>query len=83
MDTVSQILTMANIHSNINVLLLENTQSFLAGTILHRMAGNFGGRNVNEDSDLWFQSDAVQFHVFCLLGHGNVVQLYNGDFPIR
>ncbi|CAB3982482.1 tRNA (adenine(58)-N(1))-methyltransferase non-catalytic subunit TRM6 [Paramuricea clavata] len=53
-DTVSQILTMANIHSNINVLLLENTQSFLAGAILHRMAG-----------------------------HGNVVQLYNGDFPIR
>ncbi len=40
MDTVSQILTMANVHSNINVLLLENTQSFLAGSILHRMAGN-------------------------------------------
>ena len=31
---------MANIHSNINVLLFENTQSFLAGAILHRMAGN-------------------------------------------
>ena len=30
---------MANIHSNINVLLFENTQSFLAGAILHRMAG--------------------------------------------
>ena len=36
---------MANIHSNINVLLLENTQGFLAGAILHRMGGNVGGKN--------------------------------------
>lgn len=39
MDTVSQILTMANICSNINVLLVESTQSFLAGAILYRMGG--------------------------------------------
>ncbi|XP_028398532.1 tRNA (adenine(58)-N(1))-methyltransferase non-catalytic subunit TRM6-like [Dendronephthya gigantea] len=39
MDTVSQILTMANIRSNVNVLLMETTQSFLAGAILHRMGG--------------------------------------------
>ena len=40
MDTVSQILTMANIQSNTNVMLMESTQSFLAGVVLHRMGGN-------------------------------------------
>ena len=50
-DTVSQILTMANIHSNINVLLLENTQSFLAGAILHRMAGNASDKQRGETGE--------------------------------
>ena len=68
MDTVSQVMTMANVRASNKMVVMETCQGLLIGATLERMGGL--------SSDKLF----VYYH---LLGDGLLVQLFTGDLPVR
>ena len=69
-DSISQLITMANVRAGSRIIAMETCQGLLLGTILERMGG------VSDNGVLI----GCSYHH---LGNGLLLQLFTGDLPVR
>ena len=72
LDMLSQILTLGNIHAHSKVVVMETCQGLLTGAVLERL----GGYNNNNYYYYYYSN-------YCILGYGQLVQVFYGDKPVR
>ena len=74
---LSQILTLGNIHAHSKVVVMETCQGLLTGAVLERL----GGYNNNNNNYHYYYY--YYYSNYCILGYGQLVQVFYGDKPVR
>lgn len=84
-DTLSQMLTLGNIHAGSKVLVFETCAGLVLGAVMERMGGKWA---------VYFRSVPSETFPSCCsldsdllvpphLGYGNVIQMFPGGGPVR